>query len=144
MGVQSIRIVKLISEIEGGRLVVTPFFQRRQVWTNSDKEFFIDTVLRNYPFPEIFIATGALDRKEMKLKEWLVDGKQRVTTLIDYFRGSPYLFYKTIQPFDQLTPEEQDRFLNYEVAVRDLGTVTNSTAEERVGSSRLPRYAEGS
>jgi hypothetical protein len=41
MGVQSIRVAKLINEVEEGRLEVTPFFQRRQVWTNMDKEFFI-------------------------------------------------------------------------------------------------------
>jgi len=74
MGVQSIRVAKLINEVEEGRLEVTPFFQRRQVWTNSDKEFFIDTVLNKYPFPEIFIATGALDRKQIKLKPGPVDG----------------------------------------------------------------------
>jgi hypothetical protein len=130
MGVQSYRIAKLISEVEGKRLEVKPFFQRRQVWTNTDKEFFIDTILKEYPFPEIFIATGAFDRKEMKLREWLVDGQQRVTTIIDYFRGSPYLLYKTIKPFDQLTPDEQNTFLEYEVAVRDLGTVTKETVRE--------------
>jgi hypothetical protein len=130
MGVQSYRIAKLISEVEGKRLEVKPFFQRRQVWTNTDKEFFIDTILKEYPFPEIFIATGAFDRKEMKLREWLVDGQQRVTTIIDYFRGSPYLLYKTIKPFDQLTTDEQNTFLEYEVAVRDLGTVTKETVRE--------------
>jgi len=130
MGVQSIRVAKLINEVEEGRLEVTPFFQRRQVWTNTDKEFFIDTVLNKYPFPEIFIATGALDRKQIKLKQCLVDGQQRVTTLIDYIRGSPYLLYKTIKPFDKLTPDEQDAFLNYEVAVRDLGMVDKDTIKE--------------
>lgn len=130
MGVQSYRIAKLISEVEGKRLEVRPFFQRRQVWTNKDKELFIDTILQNFPFPEIFIATGAFDRKEMKLKEWLVDGQQRVTTIIDYFQGSPYLLYKIIKPFDQLTPDEQNAFLDYEVAVRDLGTVTKETVRE--------------
>lgn len=130
MGVQSIRIAKLINDVEEGRLEVSPFFQRRQVWTNTDKEFFIDTVLKKYPFPEIFIATGALDRKQIKLKQWLVDGQQRVTTLIAYVRGSHYLLYKSIKPFDQLAPEDQDAFLDYEVAVRDLEATEKSTIRE--------------
>lgn len=58
MGAQNVRIAKLINDVEEGRLEVSPFFQRRQVWTNTDKEFFIDTILNNYPFPEIFVATG--------------------------------------------------------------------------------------
>ena len=130
MGAQNIRIAKLINDVEEGRLEVSPFFQRRQVWTNTDKEFFIDTILKNYPFPEVFVATGALDRKQIKLKQWLVDGQQRLTTLIAYIRGSQYLLYRTIKPFDELTPEEQDGFLNYEVAVRDLGTVDKNTIRE--------------
>jgi hypothetical protein len=130
MGAQNIRIAKLVNDVEEGRLEVRPFFQRRQVWTNTDKEFFIDTILNSYPFPEIFVATGALDRKQIKLKQWLVDGQQRVTTLIAYIRGSQYLLYRTIKPFDQLTPEAQDAFLNYEVAVRDLGAVDKNTIKE--------------
>lgn len=53
-----------------------------------------------------------------------------MTTLIAYIRGSQYLLYRTIKPFDQLTPKEQDAFLNYEVAVRDLGAVDKNTIKE--------------
>src|SRR3954469_8724539 len=103
MGIQSYRVKKLIREVEEDRLEVKSFFQRRQVWTDRDKEFFIDTVLNKYPFPEIFIAESTGDRRTLECRTWLVDGKQRVTTLIDYFKGVP-LNFKEIPPFEGLTP----------------------------------------
>jgi len=102
MGVQSYRVRKIIREVEEGRLEVVSFFQRRQVWTSRDKEFFIDTVLRGYPCPEVFIATSTVDGSALDYRTWLVDGKQRVTTLIDYFEGSPYLIFKDVKPYSEL------------------------------------------
>jgi hypothetical protein len=34
------------------------------------------------------------------------------------------LNFKNVLPFEKLEPAQQDAFLNYEVAVRDLGSVT--------------------
>lgn len=117
------RIGDLVQDVEEGRLLVRPAFQRRLVWTNDDKEFFIDTVLKKFPFPEVFVATGALDRKSAKRQRWLVDGQQRITTLKDYIRGSPDLLYRKIPRYDALPEDEQTSFLDSEVAVRDLGTI---------------------
>lgn len=123
MGILNYRVKRLINDVEANRLEVKSFFQRRLVWTDCDKEYFIDTVLRKLPFPEIFIAESGGDRRSLESHFWLVDGKQRVTTLIDYFKGAP-LDFKQIPPFNDLPPHEQDEFLAYEVAVRDLGQVS--------------------
>jgi hypothetical protein len=130
MGISNPRIGDLINDVEEGRLEVRPYFQRRQVWTNTDKEFFIDTVLKRYPFPEIFVSTAALDRKNIKRRKWLVDGQQRITTLRDYVRGSSDLLYKTIPRYEDLTEGEQTALLDYEIAVRDLGTVSDAEIRE--------------
>jgi Protein of unknown function DUF262 len=130
MGTLTRRVGDLINDVEEDRLEVRPFFQRRQVWTNTDKEFFIDTVLRGFPFPEIFFATGTLDRKKIKRRNWLVDGQQRVTTLKDYVRGSSDLLYKTIPRFEKLTDDQQTALLDYEVVVRDLGTINEAAIRE--------------
>jgi Protein of unknown function DUF262 len=140
MGSQDYRVKKLIREVEENRLEVKSFFQRRQVWTDRDKEYFIDTVLKNYPFPEIFIAESTGDRKSLECRTWLVDGKQRVTTLIDYFKGAP-LNFKDVPPFDKLTPDQQDDFLAYEVAVRDLGPVSEDQIREMFGRINATDYA---
>src|SRR5262245_49290567 len=98
----NVRIAELILDVEEGRLEVKPFFQRRLVWTNKDKELLIDTVLNGFPFPEIFIAYKSQGGSH-KRPRWLVDGQQRVTTLRNYYKGSKDILHKTIRPFAELT-----------------------------------------
>src|SRR5215207_10048093 len=63
-------------------LNLDPPYQRRSVWNQSFKDFFIDTVLLGYPAPSIFlfesIAPTGLQRFSV------VDGKQRLTTIFDF------------------------------------------------------------
>src|SRR6478752_1986277 len=72
-----------------GQLVLTPPFQRRGVWSAEYRRFFIDTVLRNFPSPAIFlglrIEPGAPTRYEV------IDGKQRLSALIDFVSGEFHL-----------------------------------------------------
>ncbi len=118
------RVSELIRDIEDGSLVLTPKFQRRLVWTNVVKDYFLETVMLGLPFPEIFVATGEIDTRSMKRKNLLVDGQQRISTLKEYVQGSPDLVLKKVKHYDELDEGEKARFLDYTVAVRDLGKVT--------------------
>jgi len=140
-GATSKRVGDLINDVEEKRLVLRPYFQRRLVWTNVNKDKFLDTVSHNLPFPEIFIATGQLDTKSMRRENWLVDGQQRISTLQAYVRGSPDLILKSVKPYAELTEDEKTRFLNYEVAVRDLGTVTEEQIKDIFSRINSTDYA---
>ncbi|MEX5928018.1 DUF262 domain-containing protein [Providencia hangzhouensis] len=43
-----------MNDIESGRLVTNPFFQRNLVWRDFHKQEFIKTILLGYPFPHVF------------------------------------------------------------------------------------------
>jgi hypothetical protein len=119
------RLRVLLTAIGNGTLVPQPDFQRRLVWTNKDKVEFIKTVLEGYPFPEIYIAAGKVDTKTGEGAEVLVDGQQRITTLYQYFKGSPDLrLPSTIQSYNVLDENTQVAFLEYKVVVRDLGNMS--------------------
>lgn len=124
------RLGDLIEEINSGKLLIRPPFQRRLVWTNKDKEYFIDTVLRELPFPEIFICTGEHESGTTSRKMWLVDGQQRITTLRDYIAGSEDILCKTVPKFADLHPEQKNSFVETTVAVRDLKRLTNEQLNE--------------
>lgn len=112
----------LLTAVANGTLLPRPEFQRRLVWTNKDKLAFVQTVLEGYPFPEIYIAAGTVNAETGEGTEMLVDGQQRVTTLNQYFRGSPDLRLDAATPaYGSLSPEKKLEFLEYEVVVRDLG-----------------------
>lgn len=118
------RLRVLITAIGNGSLVPQPDFQRRLVWTNKDKVEFIKTVLEGYPFPEIYIAAGHVDTKTGEGAEVLVDGQQRITTLYQYFKGSPDLRLPAgTQSYGELPESLQVAFLEYKVVVRDLGNM---------------------
>lgn len=116
------RLRMLLLDIREGKLIPRPEFQRRLVWTQADKRNFIRTVLEGYPFPEIYIAAGDVNPETAEGKEMLVDGQQRLTTLLEYFLGASSLTLgKEISPYSNLNDQTKRSFLEYEVVVRDLG-----------------------
>ncbi len=136
------KIRVLLTGINHGTLVPRPEFQRRLVWSNKHKNAFLETVLLGFPFPEIYIAAGEVDRDTGEGVEMLVDGQQRIMTLFQYFTGAADLkLRKDIRPYSQLTPDEQTRFLEYEVVVRDLGQIALEQVKEVFRRINLTNYA---
>ncbi len=119
----SLKIRQVIRGLKDGTLVPRPEFQRRIVWTTEDKVRFVDTLLNSYPFPEIYVANGIVNTETGEGTQLIVDGQQRVTTIVQYFDGTLSL-PQTVRPYSLLTKEEKDEFLNYDVAVRDLGSIS--------------------
>src|SRR5688572_29351583 len=116
------KVRELLTSLREGKLIPRPDFQRRLVWNNKDKSHFLETVLLDYPFPEIYVAAGDVDVETGEGTELLVDGQQRITTLFQYFSSSPDLvLYGNIKPYAELTKERKEAFLQYDVVVRDLG-----------------------
>lgn len=118
------KVRELLTALRDRKLLPRPEFQRRLVWNNKDKSAFLDTVLLNYPFPEIYVASGEVNVETGEGTELLVDGQQRVTTLNQYFTASPDLvLYGNVLPYGKLSKEQKEAFLQYDVVVRDLGRV---------------------
>lgn len=67
---------------EKGQLDLDPPYQRRSVWTQKDKRFFIDTILNNYPAPPVFLHKTLDDHGRATYH--VVDGKQRLQTIIEF------------------------------------------------------------
>jgi len=63
------------------QLDVNPPYQRRSVWSPSDRRFFLDTIFRGYPVPAIFLHKQMVDGRTVYA---VVDGKQRLQTILDF------------------------------------------------------------
>lgn len=127
--------------VREGKLLPRPEFQRRLVWTHADKDLFLDTILRSYPFPEIYLADGDVNLESGEGTQLLVDGLQRVSTLIEYFDGSSNLRLLTVRPYRELTDPEKTAFLQYDVAVRDLGTISREELVEVFKRLNATKYS---
>ncbi|MCC8363269.1 DUF262 domain-containing protein [Lysobacter sp. A6] len=66
-------------------LDLNPPYQRRSVWNQEFKDYFVDTVLLNYPAPAIFLFEDI--SSDGRSVYHVVDGKQRLTTLLEFIRG---------------------------------------------------------
>jgi len=64
------------------QLNLSPSYQRRSVWTNKDKQYFLDTIFRNYPSPALFLHKTIDDSG--KATYHVVDGKQRIETILKF------------------------------------------------------------
>lgn len=137
----SVKIRQLITLTRDNKLIPRPEFQRRLVWTAEDKARFIDTILRSYPFPEIYLANGDVNVDTGEGSQLLVDGQQRVTTIVAYFQGDPTTFGPTIPPYAALDRDAKEAFLNYDVAVRDLGSVSPEQIVEVFRRINSTKYA---
>jgi hypothetical protein len=102
-------------------------FQRKLVWKRGHKIKLIETVLANYPFPEVYIANG--EKKEVDgvphSIQLIIDGQQRLTTIFNYINGQDIFVDKKIKltPFKELIPAEQGYIMDYKISVRDLENV---------------------
>ena len=65
-----------------GQLNWDPPYQRRSVWSPRDRRFFVDTILNNYPSPPIFLHKTIDDIGHPTYH--VVDGKQRLQTIVDF------------------------------------------------------------
>jgi hypothetical protein len=98
-------------------LVLTPKFQRRNVWTNSARSYLIDTLLRGLPVPPIYLrVTQDPDRK--KAVREVVDGQQRINALLWFIDGK-YALSRTLggpwagKTYEALSRDLQDRIREY-------------------------------
>lgn len=63
-----------------------PPYQRRSLWTDEKKSFLIDSILKNYPIPPIFLHQK-IDDKTGKTQYDVIDGKQRLTAIVEFIKG---------------------------------------------------------
>src|SRR5438045_702599 len=62
--------------------IVSPDFQRKYVWKITEASRFIESLLLGLPIPGIFLAREAESNKFL-----IVDGQQRLKTLLFFYNG---------------------------------------------------------
>lgn len=61
-----------------------PYQRDYNVWSDEKQSFLIDTILKNYPMPPIFLESKIVNRQS---KYDVVDGKQRLTSIIKFIEN---------------------------------------------------------
>ncbi|MES1226159.1 MAG: DUF262 domain-containing protein [Bacteroidota bacterium] len=73
---------------DNNMLTVNPEYQRGEVWTDNQRKKLIDSVLRNYPLPLIYLhhikkTVAGIPREDFEI----IDGQQRISALGKFYKG---------------------------------------------------------
>lgn len=83
----NINIATFWENYQLGKYNFDPDYQRpSDVWSYSKKSFLIDTILKNFPMPPIFLHQH-IDTESGKTIYDVIDGKQRLTTIISFINN---------------------------------------------------------
>lgn len=93
-----------------------PEFQRDFVWSKADKTRFIDSILKSLPIPSMCFS---YDPKQQK---WIViDGLQRISTIISFLRGDNWQFSQ-LEDIDKRIAGKQVQEILENPQYRDIRT----------------------
>ena len=95
-------------EAYGGKLDVRPPYQREFVYKDKQRDAVIDTINKGLPLNVFYWVLKENGDYE------ILDGQQRTISFAQYVDG---VFAKDYRYFHNLTKEEQDKFLDYELFI---------------------------
>ncbi len=61
-------------------------YQREKIWSREDQELLLDSIIQNIDIPKLYLAK-AKDNENFDFE--CIDGKQRMTTLLGFFKPEP-------------------------------------------------------
>lgn len=71
----------LVTQMRKGRIDLSPSFQRRNAWLANRKSKLIESIILEFPIPQIVLA----EKKDKPGFYFVLDGKQRLLTLRQFF-----------------------------------------------------------
>jgi len=117
-----------------GNLTLKPSYQRNAVWMLRQKCFLIESVLKGFPIPEVFI--NQTTSEDGTTEYAVVDGQQRIRTLLQFVGADSdedQVIYDSFtldkldtssdwygMSFDDLSSDDKKAFYKYKLAIRYL------------------------
>jgi hypothetical protein len=132
---ESMVIQELLNAHDRDELNVSPWYQRRAVWTNAHKSYLINSIFETMPVPTIYVRHTLDLEKEKTVKE-VVDGQQRCRSIIEYKANdfsarhpehSRRVYYR------DLSPSQREAFLMAKLPVAYLIGADDSDVIEIFG-----------
>ena len=135
-------IANLLTLVENQILKVDHEYQRGLAWGDHQKQFFIDSIFREYPVPAFYFHEETFEDGDIRNTTlWIVDGQQRINAIEQFVKGA----FRLLNPdnpkdskfpnfikgekvswagkrFEELTKEQQDDFLSTEVVTYTITT----------------------
>ncbi|MFE1508489.1 DUF262 domain-containing protein [Streptomyces sp. NPDC058726] len=129
---QSLQTIAWFNDLNNRQLLnLTPPYQRRSVWNQQYKEYFVETILLGYPAPAIFLHEDI--RPDGTAHYHVVDGKQRLTAIFEFISGDFPIAEDSVlerfqgKYFTTLDDNSKKSFWTYQFLVEYLPTTDEAT-----------------
>ncbi|MFJ4078649.1 DUF262 domain-containing protein [Streptomyces iakyrus] len=141
---QTFTIAEFLKWSDDKELNLNPKFQRGPVWASPARSYLIDSIIRGYPIPKLLLRTS-IDRDTRRTIRDVVDGQQRLRTIIDFAAGKFALTSRAGEyrgfRYSDLEDEEKDAFLAYKLTCEQLINASDDDVLEvflRINSYAVP------
>lgn len=116
-----ISIAEICEQLDNKSLVINRVYQRAAgLWPQSAQRYFIDTILKDFPFQSVYFNEYVLP-KTRRVRKDIVDGQQRLTTIQSFVQDEFRLGKESGDLkgllFSELEDSLQERFLAYSVPI---------------------------
>lgn len=132
---QEIVIQDIVNLYRREELNLNPWYQRRAVWSRPQKSYLLNTLFEQKPVPTIYVRHALDLEKEKSVKE-VVDGQQRLRSVLEYHAGefaARHPYHSRPVRFSELTTNERHTFLMTKLSIGYLIGATDSDVIEIFG-----------
>jgi hypothetical protein len=130
------------------KIDMDPSYQRRgRLWSDTDKAYLIDSILNGYDVPKLYMADftwGDSKLNKKKLPYAIIDGKQRLEAIFDFFDGvitlnDDFIYLEnpglplaglSYRDLQQNYPEVAEEFDNYNLLVMSVSAQNEGPINE--------------
>ena len=135
---QTWSIAEIYQKIKDGKLILDPDYQRRAIWGNDKKTAFIESLYMEIMIPPIYVVEIPGEDILDETKYEVVDGKQRLTAIMDFIKGALRLsernleYYadifggKSFSEVREIEPEKTSQMLS---SILDIYVITANSPE---------------
>ena len=99
---QTWSISEIYQKIKDKKLILDPDYQRREIWNNEKKTAFIESLYMEIMIPPIYVVEIPGEDILDETRYEVVDGKQRLTAIMDFIKGSLRLNERNLEYYSDI------------------------------------------
>ena len=116
---ESLIVQDLLNFHRDKSLNISPWYQRRSVWSEPQKAYLVNTIFEQKPVPSLYIRHQIDLDAEKSIKE-VVDGQQRIRSILSYRNdefAARHPEHKNKVKYSELTKVEREAFVSTKLSV---------------------------
>lgn len=135
---QTWSILEIFQKIKEGKLLLNPEYQRNVIWDKAKKTAFIESLFMGIIIPPVYVVEIPGDNILEENTYEVVDGKQRLSTIDDFIKGTLVLQEKSLEyypdwfagkAFSSIRQEHSEMVNEMLSSVLDIYVITANSPE---------------